>query len=223
MSEATPVVKRFHELLVEEIRTRKPEYLDSPFTVAEIYQHLVPYQSHRDRLGVQMNGDYEDALVRLLAGEGGFLVLDSEAAVRELREELDASNPNTGIYREFAAVDVRLGAAAGRGAPPPTPGRGSAELSAPGRAPIPQGVSGGRPAAPSAAPPHPRSGGNETASGAEPGATCRWCSSELPPRAGLRYCPFCGGDVNVVPCADCGEELEAGWRFCIACGSEVER
>jgi hypothetical protein len=103
-----PVLERFHRALIEEIQTQYPEYLKGPFTVAEIYQNLVPYASHRDRIGVEMNGDYEDALIRLLAGEGGYLILDSPPALRELRTELEAQNPNTGLYREFAAVDVRL-------------------------------------------------------------------------------------------------------------------
>ncbi len=102
------VLERFHRALIEEIQTQRPEYLTSPFTVAEIYQNLVPYGSHRDRIGVEMNGDYEDALLRLLAGEGGYLILDSEPGLRDLRAELESPNPNTGVYREFAAVDVRL-------------------------------------------------------------------------------------------------------------------
>ena len=102
------VLRRFHQILVEEISDKRPEYLDGPFTVAEIYQNLVPYGTHRDRLGVEMNGDYEDALLRLLAGEGGYLALESEHALKQLREELEAANPNTGLYREFAAVDARL-------------------------------------------------------------------------------------------------------------------
>lgn len=102
------VLERFHRALIEEIQTQRPDYLTSPFTVAEIYQTLVPYGSHRDRIGVEMNGDYEDALVRLLAGEGGYLLLDSEPALRNLRKELELPNPNTGVYREFSAVDVRL-------------------------------------------------------------------------------------------------------------------
>lgn len=102
------VLERFHRALIEEIQTQRPEYLASPFTVAEIYQNLVPYGSHRDRIGVEINGDYEAALLRLLAGEGGYLILDSEAALREIRSELETPNPNTALYREFAAVDVRL-------------------------------------------------------------------------------------------------------------------
>ena len=108
MSPPGDVLQRFLEALVQQIAATRPEYLTGPFTVAEIYQDLVPYRSHRDLIGVEMNGDYEDALARLLSGEGDYLLLDSEVARRELREELAGPNPNTALFREFAAVDVRL-------------------------------------------------------------------------------------------------------------------
>ena len=102
------LVERFHQVLVESIHQGAPAYLTDPFTVADIYQSLVPYRSHRDRLGVAMNGDYEDTLLRLLAGEGEFLILESDVARKRIGEEIESSNPNTGIYREFAAAEVRL-------------------------------------------------------------------------------------------------------------------
>ncbi len=102
------ILDRFFGALVNEINRSAPHYLRSEFTVAEIYQTLVPYRTHRDRIGVEMNGDYEDALLRLLAGEGDFLFLGSEPAVDQIRRELRTSNPNTGLYREFAALGVRL-------------------------------------------------------------------------------------------------------------------
>ena len=108
MGETEQVLSRFYDALVDEIRAQRPDYLTGPFTVAEIYQNLVPYGLHRDRIGVEMNGDYEEALLRLLAGEGGYLILESETVLRNLREELESANPNTGVYREYAAVDVRL-------------------------------------------------------------------------------------------------------------------
>ena len=55
-----------------------------------------------------MNGDYEEALLRMLSGEGDCLLLDSAAARQEMQKELASPNPNTGLFREFAAVDVRL-------------------------------------------------------------------------------------------------------------------
>jgi hypothetical protein len=109
---------RFFKVLVEEIRESHPEYLDGSFTVAEVYQSLVPYRTHRDRIGAEMSGDYEDALLRLLAGEGGYLELDSDTARERIRLELRSSNPNTGMYREYAAVRVRLSADARESLPP---------------------------------------------------------------------------------------------------------
>ncbi|MEZ4416963.1 MAG: zinc ribbon domain-containing protein [Gemmatimonadota bacterium] len=106
----TPPVERFHRVLIEEIARKRPDYLSRPFTVAEIYQSLVPYRSHRDAIGVQMNGDYEDALLRLLAGAGDLLILESQPALGEIRRELESRNPNTGLFREFAQTEVRLNA-----------------------------------------------------------------------------------------------------------------
>ena len=87
-SDTSELLSRFHRALVREIREVRPDYLVESFTVAEIYQNLVPYRSHRDVIGVEMNGDYEDALLRLLAGEGDYLFLESDVARREIREEL---------------------------------------------------------------------------------------------------------------------------------------
>ena len=44
----------------------------------------------------------------MLAGEGGFLILESEVALRDLQAELETTNPNVGLYRDYAAADVRL-------------------------------------------------------------------------------------------------------------------
>ena len=104
------LVDRFFSTLVEESREQEPSYLKAPFTVAEIYQTLVPYRTHRDRIGAELNGDYEDALLRLLAGEKDYLELESDTARERIRLELRSSNPNTGLYREYAAVGVRLNA-----------------------------------------------------------------------------------------------------------------
>lgn len=215
MSQPNQVLERFHRALIEEIQTRRPEYLTSPFTVAEIYQNLVPYGSHRDRIGVSMNGDYEDALLRLLAGEGGFLILDSEPALRDLRQELRTPNPNTGLYREYAAVDVRLSqshldvvSAYDEGAEPISPTRQSTAQLIVHEQAIDAALAEVDPFAAQA-----------------PDGTsvpaCPWCREELPARENLNFCPFCGTDLKVVPCKKCGEELEPSWRFCIACGTEV--
>ncbi len=204
------VVQRFHQVLVEEINDKRPEYLDGPFTVAEIYQNLVPYGTHRVRMGIAMNGDYEDALLRLLAGEGGYLRLESEHALRDLRQELESSNPNTGLYREFAAVDVRLVSAA-----PPAEAVVDQTLSVADLAPSVEV------AEPESVPEAEAEATDEHAAQTDAPGACPWCRAELPPRDNLNFCPFCGTDVHFVPCPGCGEELEPDWSFCISCGTEV--
>jgi hypothetical protein len=227
MTDTQGVLATFHAALVDEIRAQQPEYMTSPFTVAEIYQNLVPYATHRDRVGVEMNGDYEDALLRLLAGEGGYLMLESEPALRNLREELESFNPNTGLYREFAAVDVRLNPAfidvEGHAVPHENDGASNAFVQA-------ETVSMS-----DLAPPdfgnadtdeempvdEPEVGVKAGAPGSEASSACRWCRAELPERDNLNFCPFCGTDVNLTPCPGCSEELDPAWRFCVACGTEV--
>ena len=108
MSQSGDVLERFLKALVGQITATRPEYLTSAFTIPEIYQDLVPYRSHRNLIGVEMNGDYEDALFRMLSGEGDYLVLDSDVARREFQTELARPNPNSALFHEFAAVEVRL-------------------------------------------------------------------------------------------------------------------
>ena len=215
MGETEQVLSRFYDALVDEIRAQRPDYLTGPFTVAEIYQNLVPYGLHRDRIGVEMNGDYEEALLRLLAGEGGYLILESETVLRNLREELESANPNTGVYREYAAVDVRLNSDRLGGQtviseevlvddPILHEPEGDVEAGLLGTA-----------AHESAEEP------SETESEGQLQTACRWCRADLPHRGTVNFCPFCGTDVHLVPCPGCGEELEPEWRFCAACGVEV--
>lgn len=200
------LVPRFHRVLVESIRDQAPSYLSARFTVAEIYQFLVPYRTHRDRLGVSMSGDYEDTLLRLLAGEGDLVVLESDSARRRIREELESRNPNTGIYREFAAAEVRLSS----GRVPPEP-----EVREPPE---------GRDMKPKEeGPSAPEAGVGMAPSRAEPRARvsvtdCPECARALPDRESVRFCPHCGANVLEAPCPNCGEPLDRQWSFCIACG-----
>jgi hypothetical protein len=247
VSVESQLVERLHAVLVEEIRARRPQYLQQPFTVAEIYQDLVPYRSHRDRIGAAMNGDYEHALLKLLAGEGDFVVLESEQARKRMLSELESSNPNTGIFRDYAALDVWLNPARipeGRGqapAPepvaPPKPAAAAAdswELALAEKPVVGKARAESRASRASAAREEPRAAepqiapkrtvkpSTEEVRTSAP-SNCRWCKSDLPKRDNMRFCPFCGVDVNLVPCPFCAEKVEPGWRFCIVCGTEVPR
>jgi hypothetical protein len=280
------VLGRFHRALVRELRAKDPHRVDGPFTVAEIYQDLVPYRTHRDQIGVAMNADYEHALLRLLAGEGDYLSLESRTAREEIKEELASPNPNTGLYRDFAAADVHLnpellGTSETGGSPEeeaveggPVTGDdvvgdivmegvetvGESEAMAVENGlekeevgtmdETLEGVEYERleiePVGANLGPVEDDSEGevaservhvevsaesedqeDQEGNDAEevdlpPFENCPWCRENLPQQARVRFCPFCGSNVQLVPCPSCGEELRLNWRFCIACGTEVE-
>jgi len=232
------LLSRFHQLLVEKIRRAAPEYLLGEFTVAEIYQTLVPYADHRDRLGIEVSGDYELALLRLLAGEGDFLQLQADAARQRLRRELETSSPNLGLYREYAALGVRLNpafleAAESGVVPPPGPPAVAGSSSGtrprdPGAhrvatvsPPSPDVSAPPPPSPPPSPPPVPR---GERAGGSPASAAvqdCPSCHKDLPDRSSLRFCPHCGVNVRERACPSCKEALDWSWGFCIACGHRV--
>ena len=51
---------------------------------------------------------------------------------------------------------------------------------------------------------------------------CGFCDSALPGGRIVRFCPHCGADQALRPCASCGEPLDSTWGFCIACGAAQE-
>jgi predicted RNA-binding Zn-ribbon protein involved in translation (DUF1610 family) len=237
MSQSGDVLDRFIETLVQQITARYPEYLTGSFTVAEIYQDLVPYRFHRDSIGVEMNGDYEDALARMLSGEGDYLLLDSETARRELQVELAGRNPNTSMFREFASESVRLhpsrvpnGAGAGDWGRAEaaeddtiegTEGMAKAEDSSSEDSVV------GHIETATVPPVVPLSGPQEEEvepSGVRAGnpvTVCHSCRAALPGNGSVHFCPFCGSDLRLLSCPLCGEALEARWQFCAYCGANV--
>ncbi len=207
-------VGRFHRVLVESIAVRAPAYLRESFTVAEIYQALAPFRSQRDRLGLTLKRDYDDILLRLLAGEGEYVVLESEPARERIQRELGSRSPNTGIYREFAAAKAHL-----------NPRHLPADLRDP---PLPEPpATGGDTSGIGAGENASRDPGPEAvvaACGTGPAFArdaCPACGGDLPHHEKLKFCPYCGANTREAPCPKCGEILSREWRFCIACGARA--
>ncbi|MBX6364120.1 MAG: zinc ribbon domain-containing protein [Gemmatimonadetes bacterium] len=233
-----PVVDRLHRSLVEAIRRRRSDVEAAPVTVAEIYQELVPYRVVRPTVGVELNADYEAALLRLLAGEGDRVRLEPAEARELLRRELASPNPDTGLYRRFAACEVWVRPAADSASAAPAGGDAAAHARfAPASPPEAEANAEAEPAGPgaavapvdpvapvadaSAARPAPAAGGAVRApvAATDAGASCAFCREGLPVGREVRFCPHCGADQSTMPCVACGETLERGWRFCITCGA----
>jgi hypothetical protein len=228
-------VTRLYERLAGALAQSRPAGFAAPVTVAEIYQELVPYRAVRDETGFAMNADYEYVLLRLLSGEAGLVRLEPDTAREEIARELRTPNPNVSLYRAYAACDVWVRPAAGvasTGGAPAAPSRQSAPGADPVAGPPPAvrvatspgvqsraGASERDPVRPPSQTAHPlRQGGQAPAPG-----VCVACGTRQPARPRARYCPYCGADQTTRPCGRCGETLEAGWSYCIACGTADAR
>lgn len=194
-------VERLYEHLTRALERTRSEPFAAPVTVAEIYQELIPYRAVRSEVGFSMNADYEHALLRLLAGDAALAELDPVEVRERIQRELESTNPDVGLYRELAACEVWLKAP------------GAAEIVRPPVLELDEVV-------PPRNAPHGTAGapGSHTAARAVQ-AQCISCSVRLPLRPGLRFCPYCGAEQAVYPCAACGQTVEPGWAYCATCGA----
>jgi hypothetical protein len=239
------VVTRLYRALVDELRRRgHPE--GRPVKVSELYQDLVPYRAVRSSLGVELNADYEHALLRLLAGERGLLRLEPEQAREELRREVDAPYPFVGLFRKFSASNVWVEMPARKPAAPEPPAANVAnEPAEPARAPARADAAeaarvpaAARPRAQEAVPPStpqtatplgepPRIAAEAPEPGARPS---RRSGSLAPVRAPVQLHADAAPRVDPserlthagTDCAFCAESLPVGRRvrFCPHCGGD---
>lgn len=128
MEERTLLLERLHVALVASIERANSHYLREPFRIAEIYEDLIPYRTHRDLIGVAMNGDYEDGLMRILAGQGDYLIVESPEVRQALVDELEKKHPDTGLFKQYADEAVRLNPNALGMSPPSRPVQSVAKL-----------------------------------------------------------------------------------------------
>jgi hypothetical protein len=216
--------------LLQVMSSNYPQYLTQPFEVAEIYQNLIPYRHHRRELRIDTNEDYQVALCRLLSGERGYLVADDTLA-ETMRSELASPNPNTAIFRDFAASRVALGpnaqkrwqelggdaseirvAAEPRDTPVPPPPPPVSWNDGGSRSPAATQAPRARPTMSAATPTGATNGDGES---------CRYCAGTLPEGRSAKFCPHCGQNLTIQRCPACGTELEIDWKYCITCGRGV--
>lgn len=219
-------VERMYRHLVKTIRTSYPQHLSQPFQVGELYQTILPYRLHRRELGLETNQDYELALLELLTGERGYLVVDGK--MRDaLKAELASTTPDTSRIRAFAGEHIALAPEAMSETGSMRSVSGSGQTIA--RAAVSPSLrsSESRPAAT----PTRTSEASSSPSGiesarraarplrvADAGETCAFCRGDLPAGREISFCPHCGQDLTIVHCPACGSELERGWKFCVTCG-----
>ncbi len=169
-------------------------------TVEDVRARFVSYRSCRGELDLATKAEYDLALLAML-NEPELVEVMDEGLREAVGRELTCPEPELAVLDGFAASMVGLGPALG-GRRRQGAARGSKRTE--------------RPAA--------EAGAEEPGSeGAPEAAACRACGAELPRNREARFCPYCGADQEMPRCAACGEELEAEWRYCPACGRAADR
>lgn len=228
---------RLFECLVEALA--QDARIAVPFPAADIYERLVPYRSNRSRLKVATHQDYEMTVLRLLAGERGFVQLDPSEVREGMQREVTATNPDPGFFRNFPDARVMVnrfaaervlrrgqGAAYAPPAPEPTPEPVPQEdalleeeeepISWTSENPIPPEGLSRRSAPPEAEPAFELAESDEDAATS---AQCAYCGGSLPTNRKVNFCPHCGQPpLGELKCPACGSEVDVGWAYCIGCG-----
>jgi hypothetical protein len=235
-------VDRIFQYLVNHLSTNAPRYLERPFQISELYQRLIPYRYHRDVLRFDTIEDYEIAVLRLLAGERGYVHVEPEDVQRALADEAALPNPTPGAFREYAAATMTLSPDAVRrfrtteeAYAPPVLSKPTAPYEPPAAVAAPAPSSNVVPPTPPpvrepARPTDPTIHDLTAAASSydmpfesiERAAGCPGCGETLPRDRDVRFCPHCGLRIAIVPCRHCGETLEPEWRFCSACGRRFD-
>ena len=205
---------RLFSLIVTNIAAIDASRLYSPMTIGDLMRQIAPYRSSRRHLDVVTSEEYELLILRLAAGEEGLARLEPPETLARFRKELAGLHPDLHIlgFDEAATLTLSrdavahvLGGHTERGYAPPAEREGS------GPAPVSE--------------PHAPIEEVEILEWEAPGEVhtdrCGFCGGTLPVGRAVNFCPHCGQSLRALHCPQCNEEIELGWRHCVACGAAL--
>ncbi len=218
---------RFARHLIEQLGVSS-EGVHRAIPVASLRETVLPYRKHRRALGVESVEDYETVLLRLVAGERGFLRTVPAEAAERCRNELAQATPDLAVLDEVAGATVQVTSMAAAqivddgGVREVSAVRADSEVGEVSEVSPPRRtVRPNRPTSPtSRTSPSPPSPPSPPSSPSPP--TCRHCDHAVPAGRQVVFCPWCGQRLIPFTCSRCGTELSSEWRHCITCGAEVK-
>jgi hypothetical protein len=238
-------LERLFRRLVDNLIAIDPARLHRPLAVGDLLTSVMPYRTNRRSLSIDSAEDYDMQVLRLCAGEGGFVHMVNDDITQLFNDQLTSPNPDLGILREHGKAEMLLGTeplahALGPGpdesyAPPeeealdlpePPPRRPEPVVETPIE-PTRRMSFSAEPAPPATpmVPPQPRITAEPTPTGPvlhrDTGARCGFCGGRLPTTRTVNFCPHCGQNQSFTRCPDCQSELELGWKHCINCGHTI--
>jgi hypothetical protein len=180
------------------VRTTYPHLLEHGFTLSDLEERLAPFPEARREMASNGPDGYELTILRLLAGERGYLTAEPELQ-QACRRALQMPSPTVSIVRTWAGSTLTL--------------RNPAFILGAERTSGAYAAASGEHAATA-----------EPARLDERDARCQchFCGGTLPSGRSLTFCPFCGLNLTVRQCPACSTELERAWRFCVTCGRQAD-
>ncbi len=216
MDELDRLFERLVAVLAKDAR------LAVPFPAADVYERLVPYRSNRSHLRVATHQDYEMAVLRLLAGERGYVRIEPDDVREAMRREITTVNPDVTMFRTFPDARVMINRLAaerflrGEAAYAPPVEEEEEPVSWTSENPIPPAPL----SAPQAPPPSSDTPFELAEDEEAPGRQCAYCGGMLPRNRKINFCPHCGQPPSgeELKCPACGAEVDVGWGYCVSCG-----
>jgi double zinc ribbon protein len=195
-------LERLFRQIVVNLTATDPARLRGPLPLVDICNSIVPYRANRRALQIESSEDYELALLRLCAGEGGLAYTEPGRTQLEFASEIASPNPDLTLLERYPQALVHLSPAAVARF---TDVKSDLRF-APRQSALPDGPL--IPAAQTAAKP----GGNRELT------VCIRCSAALPGGRPINFCPHCGYDLKRRQCSQCSSEIEPDWKHCVSCG-----
>lgn len=184
-------LERFFERLVRNVIAINPTRVKEPIRVLDIKATVMPYRTNRRALALESAEEYEELLVRLCAEEGGLVTTDPPEVSEWCQRQMSSLSPDLSGIPGQATATVTLDPQATMRILGAT-GIHSLETAA-----------------------------TEAAEYPLPPEACPHCDAVLPGSRAVNFCPVCGRSLTLIPCDNCGADLEPGWRFCVSCGQDV--
>lgn len=203
-------LERLFRQIVMNLAASDPARLRNPLSIADIRNSIVPYRANRRTLQIESSEDYELALMRLCAGEGGLAHPESGEAQAEFESELGSPNPDLAILQRHEKTALTLDPEAVARLLDVKP-----DLKfAPSQSII-------SPTEPE--PPKPSKSRSEPSRVPDLVPQCSRCGGTLPMGRVVNFCPQCGQNLTRRQCPQCNTELEPSWKHCVSCGADLGR
>jgi hypothetical protein len=215
---------RFARRLVEQLGA-SGEGVHRAIPVGSLRETVIPYRKHRRALGVESVEDYETVLLRLVAGERGFLKTVPAEAAERCRSELAQATPDLAVLDEVAGATVQITSLAAAQVVDDGADGGDGRVGEVTRVeaarPVSPSVPTVRPSAPSSPPP-PAPEPAMPAPKPPVSEKCQHCNHAIPGGRQVVFCPWCGQRLIPFACPRCNTELDSEWKHCITCGATVK-